>query len=411
MIDDALPLHRLVAARLGDVELHSAVDGATGLAIAARLRPTLILLDVDLPDMDGFEVCRRLKAAAGTADIPVIFLTAEGTARQAALDLGAVAYVTKPFRTDDLCARIRDSIETRMAADRAADVDGVTGLWTRPRLDCHLAGLAGPAACVVVDVDGLRLLNARHGPALGDQLLRAVGGVVLEACRAERGVCWAGGGKFGVVLPGSRRDGRRLAGQLAAAIAELRVGGAGVSCGFGVADTHVAGDGTLVGRAAAALADAKRRGMNCVSVARRPRRRCPTENAMRSQEYVSLPPTGPGVVRSSLAGVPAVRRVLPGYVAGLAHDVAVLDGPPTIGRRAEVRRLAHQLRGSGASYGFSDVTRLATAVESAIDADRPAAEVAAAVAALVAVIRRIEGYDPAGERSPVPSVVARPIAA
>ena len=109
-----------------------------------------------------------------------------------------------------------------------------------------------------------------------------------------------------------------------------------------------------------------------------------------------------GVVRSTLDAVPAVRRVLPGYVAGLARDVGQLTDHLAAGRRGDVRRLAHQLRGSGGSYGFPDVTRLAMAAEAAVDAGHGADVVVADVARLVGLIRRIDGYDPAGERAAPP---------
>jgi HPt (histidine-containing phosphotransfer) domain-containing protein len=106
---------------------------------------------------------------------------------------------------------------------------------------------------------------------------------------------------------------------------------------------------------------------------------------------------GSGPVRSRLAREPAVQRVLSGYVAGLARDLGLMVRHLDGGRRAELRRLAHQLRGSGGTYGFPDVSRLAMAVESACDAGEQLPRVAADVAALAGLIRRIEGYDPAGE--------------
>ena len=79
IIDDSIPLHKLIQNHLAGehLEFHSAYDGEAGLAMAASLRPSVIFLDVDMPDMDGFEVCRRLKANIQTTTIPVIFLTAD----------------------------------------------------------------------------------------------------------------------------------------------------------------------------------------------------------------------------------------------------------------------------------------------------------------------------------------------
>jgi len=114
---------------------------------------------------------------------------------------------------------------------------------------------------------------------------------------------------------------------------------------------------------------------------------------------IESPPKA-GTVRSGLAGMPAVARVLPGYVAGLARDVGLLGRHLALGLRPELRRVAHHLRGSGGAYGFPDVTRLATAVESAVDAGTPLTAVAPDVAAQADLIRRIDGYDPNGEAAP-----------
>jgi len=85
-----------------------AKDGKTALAIARKTHPDLILLDIMMPGMDGFEVCRRLKSDPGTMDIPVIFLSALSATEDkvAGLNLGAVDYVTKPFQPEEVIARV-----------------------------------------------------------------------------------------------------------------------------------------------------------------------------------------------------------------------------------------------------------------------------------------------------------------
>src|SRR5262245_56386656 len=86
-----------------------APDGVSGLDLAQRLRPDLIILDVLLPGMDGIEVCRRLRESEATADIPILMLTAkeEVNDRVTGLDAGADDYLTKPFSFEELIARIR----------------------------------------------------------------------------------------------------------------------------------------------------------------------------------------------------------------------------------------------------------------------------------------------------------------
>ena len=85
-----------------------APGGEAGLALARSEMPDILLLDVMMPDIDGFEVCRRLKADEATRDIPVIFVSALGNAAdvQKGISLGARAYITKPFTPDVLLARI-----------------------------------------------------------------------------------------------------------------------------------------------------------------------------------------------------------------------------------------------------------------------------------------------------------------
>ena len=117
IIDDSPDIHELVRAWLTDepVEFHSCHTGEEGIAQAVNIHPDLILLDVDLPGQDGFEVCKRLKAARETAEIPVVFLTGASSTEEKlrGLELGAVDYITKPFDPAELRARVRASLNTR----------------------------------------------------------------------------------------------------------------------------------------------------------------------------------------------------------------------------------------------------------------------------------------------------------
>ncbi|HTW95962.1 MAG TPA: EAL domain-containing protein [Tepidisphaeraceae bacterium] len=124
IVDDSPDIHELVQIRLtGEpLEFHSCFDGEVVLSTAAKLRPDLILLDVDMPVMDGFEACRRLKSHPRTADIPIVFLTgASGTEEKLrGLELGATDYVTKPFDPAELRARVRAALNTKRLMDLLA---------------------------------------------------------------------------------------------------------------------------------------------------------------------------------------------------------------------------------------------------------------------------------------------------
>ena len=106
--DIALSL-RLKLERDGGFAVATAEDGATGLRLAQEQPPDLVLLDVNLPGMDGFEVCRRLRREPATAGIPVIMVTAriDEADRVAGLELGADDYITKPFSPKEALARVR----------------------------------------------------------------------------------------------------------------------------------------------------------------------------------------------------------------------------------------------------------------------------------------------------------------
>ena len=109
----------LVQALRNDYRLSVALDGENALAIACKTKPDLILLDVSMPGMDGYEVCRRLMLDESTRNIPVILQTALSEAEDEArgLALGAVDYITKPFIPELLRARVRNHLELKRHRD------------------------------------------------------------------------------------------------------------------------------------------------------------------------------------------------------------------------------------------------------------------------------------------------------
>lgn len=117
IIDDELPLRRTlgITLRARKYDVHSAASGEEGLTAAAALRPDLVILDLGLPDMDGTQVVRRLRA---WTDVPILVLSgrSDSADKVDALDAGADDYVTKPFATDELLARLR-AMARRSAAE------------------------------------------------------------------------------------------------------------------------------------------------------------------------------------------------------------------------------------------------------------------------------------------------------
>ena len=155
---------------------------ATTATRALELAPTadLILLDVLMPDLDGLEVCRRLKAADATRRIPVIFVTAlEQTEDETqGFAAGAVDYIVKPINPAIVRARVRTHLELKAARDlleRLATIDALTGIANRRRFDeavkdewRRLSRSDRPITLAIADVDHFKAFNDRHGHAGGD---------------------------------------------------------------------------------------------------------------------------------------------------------------------------------------------------------------------------------------------------
>jgi CheY-like chemotaxis protein len=112
IIDDDRDLLRLIQRTLeftAGWEVHTAPSGASGLELARRLGPNVILVDVMMPEIDGYEVCRRLKADPVTAGVPIVLLTARRDLDDARVqETGAAGVVFKPFQPEDLARRVRE---------------------------------------------------------------------------------------------------------------------------------------------------------------------------------------------------------------------------------------------------------------------------------------------------------------
>ncbi|HEY5282516.1 MAG TPA: response regulator, partial [Polyangia bacterium] len=109
IVDDTPANIDVLSGLLADYRRRVAIDGATALRLAQTNPPDLVLLDVVMPRMDGFEVCRRLRANPATAEIPVIFITALGEVQNETqgFEVGGVDYITKPFNARVVRARVQ----------------------------------------------------------------------------------------------------------------------------------------------------------------------------------------------------------------------------------------------------------------------------------------------------------------
>ncbi len=121
VVDDAPAIHALLSVAFFEqpIEMHSAYDGPSAVESLRRVKPDLILLDVNMPGMSGFDVCSVIREDPFTMNVPVIFLTAADSTRQkvTGLDLGAQDYIVKPFDPNELLARVRSALRTKASCD------------------------------------------------------------------------------------------------------------------------------------------------------------------------------------------------------------------------------------------------------------------------------------------------------
>jgi diguanylate cyclase (GGDEF)-like protein len=223
-IDDTpTNLLALGAALGGEFALQVATSGAMGLALAGQSAPDLILLDVIMPDMDGYETCRRLKADQFTRDIPVIFVTALDGAEDVTLglDVGAVDFISKPLNSSVVRARVRTHLTLKHQADilrSMAFLDGLTGVANRRQFDeafhrewgaCLRTGTS--LALAMIDVDHFKQFNDTYGHQAGDKCLRAIAGALnADVGRPHDLIARYGGEEFACVLPDTNLAGAQV---------------------------------------------------------------------------------------------------------------------------------------------------------------------------------------------------------
>jgi diguanylate cyclase (GGDEF)-like protein len=218
-IDDSELIHRLLKFRLQHerLEIHGAINAREGLAMARELQPDVILLDIDMEDMNGFDVLTTLKNDPATQDIAVIFIsgTEEAMDKVRALDQGAVDFVSKPFEVVELKARVRTAIRAqrlmKMLAQKA-QIDGLTGLWNRSYMNQRLAAEVDearrhgqPLSMILCDIDRFKHHNDHFGHPFGDLVIERFA-QILSSGRSSDVACRYGGEEFCVILPSTTSE-------------------------------------------------------------------------------------------------------------------------------------------------------------------------------------------------------------
>ena len=274
--DDEVSVEILVELLAKDYTLIStAADGSEALAKAKSERPDLILLDIMMPDLDGFEVCRRIKADPEIAQLRVLMVTALTAVDDLVqgFEAGANDFITKPINVPALRARVREQLRQKEDYERVLEqalVDPLTGAFNRRYFDEHAPRLAAryPVAVLMIDVDNLKQINDdARGHTVGDRVLKQVAYAVTSALRPSDPVARMGGDEFAVVMPETDLDSAlQVAERLLRRVSGTAVEGVTVTVSIGAATSRPGEEELDVTRerADAAMYEAKKAGGNRV---------------------------------------------------------------------------------------------------------------------------------------------------
>ncbi|MCP9494162.1 MAG: diguanylate cyclase [Pyrinomonadaceae bacterium MAG19_C2-C3] len=286
VVDDEPDKRNLLvtAFEMAGYNVHTARDGVEGLAAVEAQQPDLIVLDVMMPRMDGYEMARQVRSNSRTRFIPIIIQTAtrhEAQDLRRGAEVGALGFITDPTDIDLLLARARTLLDFKSYLDtveEAAFTDHLTGLANRRRFERQLTREISrtrrynrPFCLLLIDIDRFKQVNDTHGHAVGDEALRRLAEVLQAGTRGIDTAARVGGEEFAVILPETdMHSGGEVAERLRQAISEMEVPEAGqITASIGIAefpDSTPNGD-DLYDAADTALYEAKNQGRNRVVLA------------------------------------------------------------------------------------------------------------------------------------------------
>jgi diguanylate cyclase (GGDEF)-like protein len=259
----------------------TAASGEEGIAQTLAMQPDLILLDVALPKLDGFELARQVRDTHACRAVPIVFLSGADdlATRVRGAGLEDIDFLRKPFSRDELLARIQRALEQSASRERLrqeAQLDELTGLGNRRCLSLRLAGerarferYGEPLSVAVFDIDKLKLINDQRGHLAGDAIIKAVADVLRREGRESDLAVRYGGDEFVVLLPHtSSEEALVFASRTLSHVGRVNLNGLSVTVSAGVASMRgrpgaESGD-EIIKRADAAAYRAKRMGGNRV---------------------------------------------------------------------------------------------------------------------------------------------------
>jgi diguanylate cyclase (GGDEF)-like protein len=238
LVDDDLTVVRVLNRILSHFSpVRFADSGRAALKLARDSAPDLVLLDVDMPEFSGFEVCKAFKADLALREVPIIFITSHESAQLEAkgIELGAADFISKPPHAPLVLARVRTYQRLKMLSESmrgAVTIDSLTGTLTRRQLEKALTQewlrsqrSAAPLALLLADIDSFAAYNATLGDEKGDDCLKSVAAALrLVAHRPADVLGRYAGGQFALLLPETDAEGASKVAQRAIdAVRDLQI--------------------------------------------------------------------------------------------------------------------------------------------------------------------------------------------
>ena len=200
-------------------EIYSTNSGLEVVEMAYKINPEVILLDIVMPDLDGFEVCKLLKTQFEIKDIPIIMITSKSDSSDVkkALELGAFDYIRKPLDNVEVIARIQSALRFKHHQDKLKEMamkDGLTGLYNHALLiDIFQKEFSRQErnkksiSFMMMDIDHFKKVNDTYGHLSGDLVLKNISEVITKSLRSCDVSGRYGGEEFSVILTDMKREG------------------------------------------------------------------------------------------------------------------------------------------------------------------------------------------------------------
>lgn len=215
IVDDDPGIVRVLTHILKDMaKIHFTTMGSEALNLALQVKPDLIIMDIEMPDMNGIDVCEQIKSDTGFRDIPILFVTShvDMALETRVLMAGAIDFITKPPHPSVIHARVANYLQLKHQTTRLrmlSAMDGLTGIANRRTFDSALAQewqrscrSGSPLSLLMLDIDFFKQYNDTYGHLAGDNCLRAVAKqIAVSVKRPGELVARYGGEEFAVILP------------------------------------------------------------------------------------------------------------------------------------------------------------------------------------------------------------------